>query len=144
MPAAYALTSPRIFGPTVRCERTASSWFARKASVSALGTNAFPLKASASGSSPGTSSAAIRAGPRMSWRRSPRSAAVTQPAPKATSASVRPFTCATPNSSRKILTPARGFSRLYPALAGAPSGAGLNIRRMWFAVTLPKSGVSAS
>ena len=38
MPAAYALTSARIFGPTVRCERTASSWFARNASASALGT----------------------------------------------------------------------------------------------------------
>ena len=32
----------RIFGPTVRCERSASSWFARNASASALGTKLFP------------------------------------------------------------------------------------------------------
>ena len=86
----------------------------------------------------------MRAGPRMSCRSSPRSAAVTQPAPYATSASVFPVTCATPNASRVIVTPGRGRSRLSPRVTGAPSGAGLNVRLMSRGVTVPQSGVSAS
>ena len=39
-----------------------------------------------------------------------RSAAVAQPAPKATSSAVRPFTCGTPHRSRVMVTPARGRS----------------------------------
>ena len=55
------------FGPR---ERSASTWFERNASASRLGTKFLPENATSNGSSPGTSSAAIRAGPRSSCRSS--------------------------------------------------------------------------
>ena len=45
---------------------------------------------------PGTSATATRAGPRPSRSSSPRSRAVVQPAPKATSARVLPYTWGMP------------------------------------------------
>ena len=145
MPAAYALTSARICGPTAPCARSASIWFARNASVSRARDEAScPESASASGSSPGTSSAAMRAGPRMSCRRSPRSAAVTQPAPNATSASVLPGDVRDAEAvadDRHALARPLALARLSRP---SPSGAGLKKRRRSRAVTAPESGVSPS
>ena len=52
-PAAYPLTIARSRRPVAPCARSASSWFERNASASALGTNVRPERARASGSTPG-------------------------------------------------------------------------------------------
>ena len=125
MPAAYARMIARMLRPFGPRERSASTWFERDASASRLGTKFLPENATSNGSSPGTSSAAIRAGPRSSCRIAPRSSAVTQPAPNATSASVFPVMWATPKPSRTTVTPPRGSSRVRARSFPSPSGAGL-------------------
>ena len=75
-----------------------------------LGRKACPESANENALIPGASSAASRPGPRRSSMMSCRSAAVAQPAPKATSSAVVPLTCGTPHRSRVIVTPLRGRS----------------------------------
>ena len=84
----------------------------------ALGRNGRPESASPKALTPGASSAAMRPGPRRSSMISWRSAAVAQPAPKATSSAVVPLTCGTPHRSRVIVTPCAGRSSCDRTLPG--------------------------
>ena len=97
--------------PTLLAPRTKQVELLREARLGrGARTEGAPESANAKASIPGTSSAAMRPGPRRSSIDPRRSAAVAQPAPKATSSAVRPFTCGTPQRSRLIVTPARGRS----------------------------------
>src|SRR2546423_283691 len=106
MPATYASTSRTSCSPRGPAFRASWIWSARKDSVSGLDSTTRPLPTSENASSPGTSSAEIRPGPRSSSIRKPRSSAVTQPAPNSASARVRPKTCGTSQRSRRIRRPA--------------------------------------
>ena len=116
----------------------------RNASVCRLGTNCLPDNATASGLSPGTSTAERRAGPRISSSRSPRSSAVAQPAPNSTSCCVLPSTCGTPKRSRRIVTPGLGLYVRTAFSRPRPSVSGLYHLVRSVDVTLSKSGVSPS
>ena len=78
----------------------------------------------------------------ISWR----SAAVAQPAPKATFSAVVPLTCGTPHRSRVIVTPLRGRSMLHRLLPGAePERLALEEpAQIGVAFTLSRSGVRPS
>ena len=110
MPATYASMIRIACVPFAPCARRSANCCASLASVCALGRNRRPESASPKALTPGASSAAMRPGPRSSSMISCRSAAVAQPAPKATSSAVFPLTCGTPHRSRVIVTPARGRS----------------------------------
>jgi len=94
-------------------------------------------------SRPGTSSAAMRAGYRMTSMNRARSCATAQPAPKKMSARFLAVMCGTPNESRTIVRPGFGCSVLTAAPV-RPNVAGLKYFGMSAAVTEPSRGVSPS
>lgn len=106
--------------PLAPCARSSVNCCARRASAAAPGRNRRPDSASAKALTPGASSAAMRPGPRKSSMISWRSAAVAQPAPKATFSAVVPLTCGTPHRSRVIVPPC-GVAR--PSRPSRPAGA---------------------
>ena len=120
MPATYA-SMIRIASPALRALRAQQVELLREPRLRpqrSAGTSC-PESANANGLMPGASSAAMRPGPRRSSMSSCRSAAVAQPAPKATSSAVRPLTCGTPHRSRVMVTPAARPLDADGAFAGA-------------------------
>ena len=105
--------------PLAPCPRSNANCAPSRASAAALGRNCRPDSARPKAFTPGASSAAMRPGPRSSSMISWRSAAVAQPAPKATFSAVVPLTCGTPHRSRVIVTPLRGRSTFAAFSPGA-------------------------
>ena len=119
-------------------------WAARKSSACRLGMKTRPDRARLNASRPGTSSAAMREGPRTSCINRFLSSAVTKPDPNITSARVLPVICATSHLSRTILSPLRPVSSTRCAFPWSPNVSGLNKRWMFEGLTAFQSGVSAS
>jgi hypothetical protein len=99
------------------------------ASVWALGMNVCSNVSSLKPSSPGTSSAATRAGPRAASINKPRSSAAAQPAPNITSSRVLPYRCganeAIPQDrqARAPRTLGAGYGSLHTRVLGLEIGA---------------------
>ncbi len=131
--------------PFAPCARSSANCWPSRASAAALGRNCRPDSARPKAFTPGASSAAMRPGPRNSSMISWRSAAVAQPAPKATFSAVVPLTCGTPHRSRVIVTPLRGRSTFTALSPGAsPSVSRLKNRRRSASFTLSRRRVRPS